>query len=83
MIPITPIAGRTILLDADLIEAVEITPETVLVLVDHQRMVVVDAPETIVARVNRLRASRLAAAASLHRTRDAHVIPFTPKAVAG
>ncbi len=62
MIPVTPIAGRTVLLNASLIEAIEETPDTVIVLSGGRRMVVVDVPHHLVARIERIRASVLAAA---------------------
>jgi flagellar protein FlbD len=62
MIPVTPIAGRTVLLNADLIEAIEETPDTVITLAGGRRMVVVDVPAHLVARIERIRASVLAAA---------------------
>jgi flagellar protein FlbD len=62
MIPVTPIAGRTVLLNANLIEAIEETPDTVIVLSGGRRMVVVDVPDHLVARIERIRASVLAAA---------------------
>ncbi len=62
MIPVTPIAGRTVLLNANLMEAIEETPVTVIVLSGGRRMVVVDVPEHLVARIERIRASVLAAA---------------------
>ena len=61
MIPVTPIAGRTVLLNANLIEAIEETPDTVIVLSGGRRMVVVDVPDHLVARIERIRASVLAA----------------------
>ena len=62
MIPVTPIAGHTVLLNANLIEAIEETPDTVIVLSGGRRMVVVDVPDHLVARIERIRASVLAAA---------------------
>jgi flagellar protein FlbD len=62
MIPVTPIAGRTVLLNANLIEAIEETPDTVIVLAGGRRMVVVDVPDHLIARIERIRASVLAAA---------------------
>jgi len=62
MIPVTPIAGRTVLLNANLIEAIEVTPETVIVLAGGRRMVVVDVPAHLAARIERVRASVLAGA---------------------
>lgn len=62
MIPVTPIEGRTVLLNANLIEAIEETPDTVIVLAGGRRMVVVDVPDHLIARIERIRASVLAAA---------------------
>lgn len=62
MIPVTPIAGRTVLLNANLIEAIEETPDTVITLAGGRRMVVVDVPDHLIARIERIRASVLAAA---------------------
>lgn len=62
MIPVTPIAGRTVLLNANLIEAIEETPDTVIVLAGGRRMVVVDVPAHLVARIERVRVAVLAAA---------------------
>jgi flagellar protein FlbD len=62
MIPVTPIAGRTVLLNANLIEAIEKTPDTVIVLSGGRRMVVVDVPDHLIARIERIRASVLASA---------------------
>ena len=76
MIPVTPIAGRTILLDADLIEAIETDPNTVVVLADRRRMVVQDVAETLVAHIGKVRANRLAAAHTPRTQSDATVIPF-------
>lgn len=62
MIPVTPIAGSTVLLNANLIEAIEQTPDTVIVLAGGRRMVVIDVPDHLVARIERIRASVLATA---------------------
>jgi uncharacterized protein YlzI (FlbEa/FlbD family) len=76
MIPVTPIVGRTILLDADAIAAIESNPETVIVLTDRRRMVVADAAEALVNRIGKARASRLAKAQDLRPRRGADVIAF-------
>jgi flagellar protein FlbD len=62
MIPVTPLEGRTVLLNANLIEAIEETPDTVIILAGGRRMVVVDVPDHLVAKIERIRASVLAAA---------------------
>ena len=64
-------------------KTLEVTPATVIVLTDRQRMVVTDEPESVVASIGRARAARLASVARLKRTRNADVIPFRPRAVAG
>ena len=76
MIPVTPILGRTILLAADAIAAIESNPETIIVLTDRRRMVVTDAAEELVERIGRARASRLAKTQDLRTRRDADVIAF-------
>ena len=62
MIPITPVAGLTVLLDVDLIEAIEPATHPILVLVDGRRMVVMDSSTALLERIRRARAARLAAA---------------------
>lgn len=62
MIPITPLEGLTVLLDVDLIEAIEPSPQPIIVLTNGRRLVVSDAPDSLLERIRRARASRLAAA---------------------
>lgn len=81
MIPVTPIVGRTILLDADAIAAIESNPETIIVLTDRRRMLVIDHAETLVSRIGRARAARLAKAQDLRPRRDADVLSFPERAV--
>ncbi|NOX24423.1 MAG: flagellar FlbD family protein [Actinobacteria bacterium] len=61
MIPVSPLKGRQVFLNADLIEAIESCPDTVLVLANGRRMVIVDSPEVVVHRIGEFRASVLAA----------------------
>ncbi|MEA2000262.1 MAG: flagellar FlbD family protein [Actinomycetota bacterium] len=63
MIPITPLAGRTVLLNLRVIERIEETPETVIVLAGGRRMVVVDIAPELVARIHRAHAKVMTAAA--------------------
>ncbi len=65
MIPVTPIVGRTILLDADAIAAIESNPETVIVLADERLMVVAVPADDLFQRIGRARAARLAKAQDL------------------
>jgi flagellar protein FlbD len=51
--------GEPMFVNADLIETVERTPDTVLTLVDGRRILVDEAPETVVERVVDFRASLL------------------------
>ena len=76
MIPVTPIVGRTILLDADAIAAIESNPETIVVLADQRRMVVADTAEALVARIGKARAARLAKHQDLRPRSGADVIEF-------
>lgn len=49
-------------LNADLIESMEVTPDTVLTLIDGRKMVIADGPETVVDEIARFRARVLCAA---------------------
>lgn len=62
MIPVAPLQGRTIMINADLIEAIETGRETVIVFISGRRMVVTDSATDVVERIAHLRASVLAAA---------------------
>jgi len=61
MIPVSPLKGRQVYLNADLIEAIESCPDTVLVLANGRRMVIADSPEVVVNRIGEFRAAVLAA----------------------
>ena len=63
MIPVTPTAGLTILLDVDSVAAIESTPDTVIVFTDGRRMVVSDGAEALVRRIARCRSARIASSA--------------------
>jgi uncharacterized protein YlzI (FlbEa/FlbD family) len=76
MIPVSPIVGRTILLDAEAIAAVESNPETIIVLADRRRMVVTDTADAVVARIEKARAARLARGQDLRPRSGADVIAF-------
>jgi len=80
MIPVTPIVGRTIVLDADAIAAIESNPETIVVLYDRRRMLVTDHAETLVSRISRARAARLATARDLRPRDEADVLSFPGRA---
>ena len=57
MIIVTRINGTEIVVNADLIETIEATPDTVLTLVDGPRDVVEDAPSILIERVAGFRAA--------------------------
>ena len=73
MIPITPLEGLTVLLDVDLIEAIEPSSQPVIILTNGRRLVVSDAPDSLLERIRRARASRLAAADPFERKGSAVV----------
>jgi flagellar protein FlbD len=60
--------GEPMYVNADLIESVEATPDTVLTLVDGRRVIVEDAPDVVVQRIVAFRASLLVAADDLRGT---------------
>ena len=59
MIIVTRLNGSEIVVNADLIETVESTPDTIITLVDGTRYVVEEAPEAIVDRIKTYRAAVL------------------------
>jgi flagellar protein FlbD len=60
--------GEPLFVNADLIETVESTPDTALVLVDGRRILVDEDARTVVERVVAFRASLLVAADDLRST---------------
>ena len=76
MIPVTPLKGRPIMLNADLIESIESDPDTVITLANGRRMVVADRPNDLVQRIGLFRASILAAAEDILDTPKADVVPL-------
>jgi flagellar protein FlbD len=67
--------GQPMFINADLIESVESTPDTVVILADGRRYVLSDRPEDIVERSVRFRASVLVAAEEMRTTTTAHKPP--------
>jgi len=76
VIPVTPLQGRTILVNADLIEQIERVPDTVIVLANGRRMFVLDDAEELVRRIRHVRASILAYADDLLDHGTATVVPL-------
>jgi flagellar protein FlbD len=66
MITLTRLSGSTFALNADLIERIDSTPDTIVTLVDGRKYVVTEALGEIVAAVRRHRAEILALSSSLH-----------------
>jgi flagellar protein FlbD len=60
--------GEPLFVNADLIESVEATPDTVLTLVDGRRLLVDEAPDVVVERVISFRATLLVAADEQRRS---------------
>ena len=54
-------------LNPDLIVAIDSTPDTVVTLTTHQKVLVADSPEDVVAAIQAWRASILASALPAHR----------------
>ncbi len=79
MIPITPLAGSRVLVNVRLIEQIEETPETVIVLTGGRRMVVVDVAQNLVERINRVQGNVRAAMA----VRSSHTTKATRLSVVG
>ena len=71
MIWVTRLNGSEIVVNADLIETVESTPDTVLTLVDGKKYVVHEGAATVVERVQAYRASILALLEDARREDDA------------
>lgn len=62
MIELHRLRGESFLLNPDLIESVEATPDTVITLVDGRKTVVAEAPVTIIDLVVCFRAAVISAA---------------------
>ena len=62
MILLHRLRGEELVLNADLIEAVEPTPDTVVTLIDGRKLVVLESPGEIIEKVRLFRASILRAA---------------------
>jgi flagellar protein FlbD len=70
--------GEPLYVNADLIETVEATPDTVLTLVDGRRLIVDELPEAVVERVTVFRASLLVVADRLRATTPAPALSIVP-----
>ena len=59
MIWVTRLRGQTLVINADLIESVEHTPDTVITMIDGRKYMVEESPDEIVARAVQYRAAVL------------------------
>jgi flagellar protein FlbD len=84
MIVVHRLKGERMFLNADLVESVEETPDTVLTLVDGRRLVVSDRADEIAARILEFRASILVSASEMrnHTMDAATVVPLYPEPLA-
>ena len=78
MIVVHRLRGERMFINADLIQSVEETPDTVLQLVDGRKLVVSDSADDIAERVREFRASILVSAAEMRECAD--VVPLRPLA---
>ncbi len=90
MILLHRLRGQPLYLNADLIESVETTPDTVITLVDGRRVYVEEHPVDVVEGIRRFRASLLVTAEDLRDERETATLldrsglpsPATPSAAA-
>ena len=84
MILVHRLKGERMFLNADLVESVEETPDTVLTLVDGRRLVVADRADEIAARILEFRASILVSASEMRNQtmESAAVVPLHPEPLA-
>lgn len=69
MILVHRLRGEPMMLNPDLIESIEITPDTVITLVDGRKAIVAESPEQLVELIRHYRASVLHAAEQLRYER--------------
>jgi flagellar protein FlbD len=74
MILVHRLRGEPMFINADLIESIEATPDTVVTMIDNRRMVVQEAPEEVVVRIQEFRAALLVAAANLRSGDRGHLV---------
>lgn len=83
MIVVHRLKGERMFLNADLVESVEETPDTVLTLVDGRRLVVSDGADEIAARILEFRAAILVSASEMrNRANGGTVVPLHPEPLA-
>ncbi len=70
MILVHKLHGEEVFLNADLVETLEAAPDTIITLVDGRRVIVREAPDEVVDRIVRFRASVIVAADELRAGRE-------------
>ena len=79
MILVHRLRGEPMLLNPDLIESIEITPDTVITLVDGRKAIVAESPDQLVELIRSYRASVLHAAEQLRYERPHLSIVVDPE----
>ncbi len=74
MVLVHKLKGEPLFLNADLIESIESTPDTVVTLADGRRIMLSDSPEDVVDRIRTYRASILVAAEQLRTSGAGNVV---------
>ncbi len=78
MIVVHRLKGERMFLNADLVESIEETPDTVITLVDGRRIVVADPADDIAGRILEFRASILVTASEMRAGNGGSVIALHP-----
>lgn len=76
MILVHRLKGQRMFLNADLVESIEETPDTVVTLVDGRRLVVGDSADELASRIVEFRASILVSATEMREGASATVLPL-------
>ncbi len=77
MIPVTRLDGTPMIVNTDQIAWIEYNPDTVIALMNGEKLIVREAPETIVERVKDFRRALSGGAAASHQTPPARLVPGT------
>lgn len=79
MIVLTRLNRSRFAVNPDLIERVQATPDTTLIMVDGATFVVTETMDDVIAQITRFRAGVLAAAAAMITAADAPAAPTDPE----
>ncbi|MDO5672848.1 MAG: flagellar FlbD family protein [Actinomycetaceae bacterium] len=83
MITLKRLGGAEFALNPDLIERIEVSPDTILVLVDGARYIVLESLEQVISKIVDSRARVLARAEQIAATPEARKAPVVPLKVYG